>query len=84
MPTAVENAETPAERAQAIRAFYESHPYPAPVTTLEQRLDHYRDPQRRRAQSLLLWPLEKPRPDRSSVMRGQSSQYQLIFHWWPS
>src|ERR1700735_5364666 len=82
MPTAVENAETPADRAQAIRAFYESHPYPAPVTTLEQRLDHYRDPQRRRAQSLLLWPLEKPRPDRSILVAGcgtsQAARHALM------
>ena len=70
MSTTDEGAETPADRAQAIRAFYESHPYPAPVTTVEQRLDHYRDPQRRRAQSLLLWPLEKPRPDRSILFAG--------------
>ena len=65
MPAPGEDAEAPGDRAQAIRAFYESHPYPAPVTTLEQRLDHYRDPQRRRAQSLLLWPLER---DRKSVV----------------
>ena len=70
MPTAGEDAETPADRAQAIRTFYESHPYPAPVTTLEQRLDRYRDPRRRRAQNLLLWPLEKPRPDRSILVAG--------------
>src|ERR1700731_1626084 len=82
MPTAVENAETRAERAQAIRAFYESHPYPAPVTTLEQRLGHYRDPRRRRAQSLLLWPLEKPRPDRSILVAGcgtsQAARHALM------
>ena len=69
MPAASENAETPADRLAAIRAFYESHPYPAPVTSLEQRLDRYRDPQRRRAQNLLLWPLEKPRPDQKDPCR---------------
>jgi SAM-dependent methyltransferase len=82
MSTTGENAETPADRAQAIRAFYESHPYPAPVATLEQRLDHYRDPQRRRAQSLLLWPLEKPRPDRSILVAGcgtsQAARHALM------
>ena len=82
MPTTGENAETPADRAQAIRAFYESHPYPAPVTTLEQRLDRYRDPQRRRAQSLLLWPLEKPRPERSILVAGcgtsQAARHALM------
>ena len=82
MPTMEENAETPADRAKAIRAFYESHPYPAPVATLEQRLDRYRDPQRRRAQSLLLWPLEKPRPDRSILVAGcgtsQAARHALM------
>src|ERR1700722_17292281 len=82
MSTTGEGAETRAERAQAIRAFYESHPYPAPVATLEQRLDHYRDPQRRRAQSLLLWPLEKRRPDRSILVAGcgtsQAARYALM------
>ena len=82
MPTMEENAETPADRAKAIRAFYELHPYPAPVATLEQRLDRYRDPQRRRAQSLLLWPLEKPRPDRSILIAGcgtsQAARHALM------
>ena len=81
MPAPGENAETPTGRAQAIRAFYESHPYPAPVTTLERRLERYRDPHRRRAQNLLLWPLEKPRPDRSILVAGcgtsQAARYAL-------
>jgi SAM-dependent methyltransferase len=82
MSTTGENAEALADRAQAIRAFYESHPYPAPVASLEQRLERYRDPQRRRAQSLLLWPLEKPRPDRSILVAGcgtsQAARHALM------
>jgi SAM-dependent methyltransferase len=82
MSTTGENAETPAGRVEAIRAFYESHPYPAPVASLERRLDHYRDPERRRAQSLLLWPLEKPRPDRTILVAGcgtsQAARYALM------
>jgi SAM-dependent methyltransferase len=82
MSTMGENAETPADRAKAIRAFYESHPYPAPVASLEQRLDRYRDPRRRRAQNLLLWPLEKPRPDRSILIAGcgtsQAARHSLM------
>jgi SAM-dependent methyltransferase len=77
-----ENAETQADRLDAIRAFYESHPYPAPINSLEQRLDRYRDPQRRRAQNLLLWPLEKPRPDRSILVAGcgtsQAARHALM------
>jgi SAM-dependent methyltransferase len=82
MSTRDEGAETPADRAQAIRAFYESHPYPAPITSLERRLDRYRDPHRRRAQNLLLWPLEKPRPDRSILVAGcgtsQAARHALM------
>src|SRR5271154_5958621 len=82
MPTPGEDAETPADRAQAIRAFYESHPYPPPIETLERRLDRYRDPHRRRAQNLLLWPLEKPRPDRSILVAGcgtsQAARHALM------
>ena len=82
MSTTGENAEALADRAEAIRAFYELHPYPTPVATLEQRLERYRDPQRRRAQSLLLWPLEKPRPDRSILVAGcgtsQAARHALM------
>src|ERR1700685_415326 len=70
------------DRAAAIRAFYESHPYPAPINSFEKRLEHYRDPQRRRAQSLLLWPLEKPRPGRSILVAGcgtsQAARHALM------
>jgi SAM-dependent methyltransferase len=82
MPPASEDPELSAGRVEAIRAFYESHPYPAPVASLERRLDHYRDPQRRRAQSLLLWPLQKPRPDRKILVAGcgtsQAARYALM------
>src|SRR6478752_5976256 len=77
-----EDAETAADRTQAIRAFYESHPYPTPVATLEKRLDRYRDPRRRRAQNLLLWPLEKPRADRTILIAGcgtsQAARHALM------
>lgn len=77
-----EGAATPANRLDAIRAFYESHPYPAPINSLAQRLDRYRDPQRRRAQNLLLWPLEKPRPNRSILVAGcgtsQAARHALM------
>jgi SAM-dependent methyltransferase len=82
MSTRGENAEPVADRLDAIRAFYESHPYPTPINSLEQRLDRYRDPQRRRAQNLLLWPLEKPRPDRSILVAGcgtsQAARHALM------
>ncbi len=81
MPNQGEDSETP-DRDRAIRAFYESHPYPPPVASLDQRLDRYRDPRRRRAQNLLLWPLEKPRPDRSILVAGcgtsQAARHALM------
>ena len=47
--------------ADAVRAFYESHPYPAPLRDLDRHRELYRNPERRRALSLLLWPTQKPR-----------------------
>jgi SAM-dependent methyltransferase len=82
MPPPSEESVLSGGRVEAIRAFYESHPYPAPVAGLERRLDLYRDPERRRAQSLLLWPLEKPRPDRSILVAGcgtsQAAKHALM------
>jgi len=66
----------------AVRAFYEAHPYPAPVESLEKRLDRYRDPRRRRAQSLLLWPFEKTRGNRKILIAGcgtsQAARHALM------
>jgi SAM-dependent methyltransferase len=82
MSPASEDSKPATGRLEAIRAFYESHPYPAPVASLERNLDRYRDPARRRAQSLLLWPLEKPRPDRSILVAGcgtsQAARHALM------
>jgi SAM-dependent methyltransferase len=82
MAAASEDADMSTDRAVAIRAFYESHPYPAPVASLERRLDRYRDPRRRRAQNLLLWPLENARPDRSILVAGcgtsQAARHALM------
>ena len=64
-----EDPTSPGSR-DAVRAFYELHPYPAPVSSLKRRLDLYRDPRRRRAQNLLLWPLQKPRADRRILIAG--------------
>jgi SAM-dependent methyltransferase len=82
MSTTNEDAEMSVDRAEAVRAFYESRPYPAPISSLDRRLDRYRDPRRRRAQSLLLWPLEKPRADRKILVAGcgtsQAARYALM------
>jgi SAM-dependent methyltransferase len=82
MQPARQDSELSARSVEAIRAFYESHPYPAPVPSLDRLLDRYRDPQRRRARSLLLWPLQKPRPDRSILVAGcgtsQAARHALM------
>src|ERR1700757_2392388 len=56
--------------AVAVRAFYESHPYPAPLRDLDRHRELYRNPDRRRALSLLLWPTEKPRASREILVAG--------------
>ena len=65
----------------AVQAFYESHPYPAPLRDLDRHRELYRNPDRRRALSLLLWPTEKPRPDREILVAGcgtsQAATYAL-------
>jgi SAM-dependent methyltransferase len=82
MSTTGEDSETSDDCSEAVRAFYEAHPYPAPVDSLDRRLDRYRDPRRRRAQSLLLWPLEKPRADRTILVAGcgtsQAARHALM------
>jgi SAM-dependent methyltransferase len=71
----------PSDPADAVRAFYESHPYPAPLRDLDRHRDLYRNPDRRRALSLLLWPTEKQRPDREILVAGcgtsQAATYAL-------
>jgi SAM-dependent methyltransferase len=56
--------------ADAVRAFYDSHPYPAPIDNLDRHRELYRNPDRRRAVSLLLWPTEKQRANREILVAG--------------
>jgi 2-polyprenyl-3-methyl-5-hydroxy-6-metoxy-1,4-benzoquinol methylase len=53
-----------------VRAFYDSHPYPAPTGNLDRHRELYRDSARRRAWSLLQWPTEKPRANREILVAG--------------
>jgi SAM-dependent methyltransferase len=61
-----------------VRAFYESHPYPAPIDNLDRHRELYRNPARRRALSLLLWPTEKQRPDREILVAGCGTSQAAI------
>jgi SAM-dependent methyltransferase len=73
--------ESPFDRADEVRAFYESHPYPAPIDNLDRHRALYRNPDRRRALSLLLWPTEKPQRNREILVAGcgtsQAATYAL-------
>jgi len=56
--------------ADRVRAFYEHHPYPAPLRDLDRHRELYRNPDRRRALSLLLWPTEKSQSNREILVAG--------------
>src|SRR5271165_3678205 len=77
---APEQTKTPVpdDSADAVRAFYESHPYPAPIGNLDRHRDLYRNPDRRRALSLLLWPTEKPRANRDILVAGCGTSQAAI------
>ena len=68
----------PTDPADAVRAFYESHPYPAPIGNLDRHRDLYRNPDRRRALSLLLWPTEEPRANREILVAGCGTSQAAI------
>ncbi len=61
---------SPTGPADQVRAFYERHPYPAPLGNLDRHRELYRTPDRRRALSYLLWPTENPRPNREILVAG--------------
>jgi 2-polyprenyl-3-methyl-5-hydroxy-6-metoxy-1,4-benzoquinol methylase len=75
-----QEAKTPAptDPADQVRAFYESHPYPAPIGNLDRHRDLYRNPDRRWALSLLLWPTEKPRANREILVAGCGTSQAAI------
>ena len=71
-------APAPADPPDEVRAFYETHPYPAPIADLDRHRDLYRNPDRRRALSLLLWPTEKPRANREILVAGCGTSQAAI------
>ena len=70
---------TPSDPADEVRAFYESHPYPPPLESLDQHRELYRNPDRRRALSLLLWPTEKPRAGREILVAGCGTSQAAVY-----
>ena len=69
--------------ARKVSAFYERHPYPPPLDSLERHRARWND-ERRRADARLFWPDEPYRDDRSILVAGcgtsQAAKYALA---WP-
>jgi SAM-dependent methyltransferase len=68
----------PSDPADEVRGFYDSHPYPAPIGNLDRHRNLYRNPDRRRALSLLLWPTEKQRANREILVAGCGTSQAAI------
>jgi SAM-dependent methyltransferase len=69
----------PGDHADAVRAFYERHPYPAPLRDLDRHRELYRNPDRSRAWSLLLWPTEQTPGDREILVAGCGTSQGAIY-----
>ena len=78
MPARNENRVSPSKPSDEVRAFYESHPYPPPLKNLDRHRDLYRNPDRRRAAALLLWPGQSLRPDRRILVAGCGTSQAVI------
>jgi SAM-dependent methyltransferase len=66
------------DSTESVRAFYDSHPYPAPIDNLDRHRELYRNPERRRVASLLLWPTFKPRLNREILVAGCGTSQAAI------
>ena len=78
MAREVTTTPAPIDKADEVRAFYESHPYPAPIDNLDRHRELYRNPDRRRAASFLLWPTEKQRANREILVAGCGTSQAAI------
>jgi SAM-dependent methyltransferase len=71
--------------AQEVRAFYERHPYPPPVDSLEKYRRLWQDRQRRRSDHHLFWPARPYREDHAILIAGcgtsQAAKHALR---WPA
>lgn len=67
--------------SDAIETFYNSHPYPPPVTNLDRARDEWRDPDRLRAEYHVVWPDEPYCADLDILVAGcgtwQAARYAL-------
>ena len=76
--SAVDSSSGTPDPADEVRAFYESHPYPPPFANLDRQRELNRNPDRRRAAALLLWPTQSPRSDRSILVAGCGTSQAVI------
>src|SRR5215472_11489030 len=64
-----------------LRDFYERKPYPAPLTSLDEHRELYRNSGRRRALFHLIWPARRPCPNQEILIAGcgtsQAARYAL-------
>src|SRR5262245_22073676 len=67
--------------AEEVRSFYERMPYPAPLTSLDEHRDLYKNPDRRRVHHFLMWPTEPLRGNQAILVAGcgtsQAARYAL-------
>ena len=67
--------------AEEVRSFYERMPYPAPLTSLDQHRDLYKNQDRRRVHYHLMWPTEPLRGNQEILVAGcgtsQAARYAL-------
>ena len=73
-----------ADVSEAVRAFYEHHPYPPPVESLDQYRQLWQDPAKRRADYHLFWP-GRPYRDAFSILIAGCGTSQAAKHAmrWP-
>jgi SAM-dependent methyltransferase len=76
-----QNMKSPASCSDDVRDFYERLPYPAPLTSLDEHLERYANPDRRRALFHLMWPTERPHANQEILIAGcgtsQAARYAL-------
>src|SRR5216684_2495206 len=76
-----QNSKSRTVCSEEVRDFYERLPYPAPLASLDEHLEHYGNPERRRALFHLMWPTERPRANQEILIAGcgtsQAARYAL-------
>jgi SAM-dependent methyltransferase len=69
------------DRSEEVRDFYERMPYPAPLTSLDEHHDLYKNRDRRRAEFHLIWPAKQPQENQEILIAGcgtsQAARYAL-------